>query len=63
MISKGDVPLPGALAPLLKAGEIVIWDNLQAHKSPALHEAIKRCDATIPMLPRYSPDLNPTEMP
>lgn len=49
------------LAPLLKAGDIVIWDNLQAHKSPVVHEAIKRCGATIQMLPPYSPDFNPIE--
>ena len=49
------------LAPLLKKGDIVIWDNLQAHKSPMVHEAIQRCGATIQMLPPYSPDLNPIE--
>lgn len=49
------------LTPLLKEGDIVIWDNLQAHKSPVVHEAIKRCGATIALLPPYSPDLNPIE--
>lgn len=49
------------LAPLLKKGDIVIWDNLQAHKSPVVHDAIRRCGATIELLPPYSPDLNPIE--
>jgi transposase len=49
------------LAPLLKKGDVVIWDNLQAHKSPVVRDAIERCGATIRMLPPYSPDWNPIE--
>ncbi len=49
------------LAPTLKAGDIVIMDNLPAHKSPIAEMAIlpRRLGG---FLPPYSPDLNPIEM-
>ena len=50
------------LAPTLKRKEIVIMDNLSAHKVPGIREAIEAAGATLRYLPPYSPDLNPIEM-
>jgi transposase len=49
------------LAPALRPGDIVIMDNLPAHKGPAIGHAIEACGATLLYLPPYSPDLNPIE--
>ena len=51
------------LAPTLKRNDIVVIDNLPAHKAPAIGEAIEARGATLRYLPKYSPDLNPIEMP
>jgi transposase len=51
------------LAPTLKRGDIVVIDNLPAHKVPGAKEAIEAAGATLQYLPQYSPDLNPIEMP
>ena len=45
------------LVPTLKAGDIVIMDNLGSHKRPA----IRSVGARLLFLPPYSPDLNPIE--
>jgi transposase len=50
------------LAPTLKAGDIVVMDNLPAHKPDAVRAAIEAKGATLRYLPPYSPDLNPIEM-
>jgi transposase len=50
------------LAPALNEGDIVIMDNLAAHKSPTAEAAIKARGAWVLFLPPYSPDLNPIEM-
>jgi len=50
------------LAPELKPGDIVIMDNLPAHKVHGVQEAIDAAGATLLYLPPYSPDLNPIEM-
>lgn len=50
-----------ALAPTLGPGDIVIMDNLAAHKVADLGEAIAARRARILHLPPYSPDLNPIE--
>ncbi len=44
------------LAPTLKAGDIVIMDNLPAHKVAGIREAIERVGAKLLYLPPYSPD-------
>jgi transposase len=49
------------LAPVLRPGDIVIMDNLAAHKVVGVREAIETCGATLLYLPPYSPDLNPIE--
>jgi transposase len=52
-----------SLAPTLKPKDIVIMDNLGAHKVPGIRAAIEAAGATLRYLPQYSPDLNPIEMP
>lgn len=49
------------LAPTLQAGDLVILDNLPAHKSAAAEAAIRAKGAWLLFLPPYSPDLNPIE--
>ena len=51
------------LAPTLKRKDIVMIDNLPAHKAAGVREAIEARGATLRYLPKYSPDLNPIEMP
>ena len=50
------------LVPTLSPGDIVIMDNLSAHKSPAVRHAIEAAGAELRFLPPYSPDFNPIEM-
>jgi len=45
----------------LKAGDIVIMDNLGSHKAAAIRTAIRSVGARLLFLPPYSPDLNPIE--
>ena len=49
------------LAPRLRAGDIVLLDNLRAHKAPAARALIEARGATVKFLPPYSPDFNPIE--
>jgi len=49
------------LCPILKAGDVVVMDNLSAHKAPAVQEWIEKAGAEVLYLPPYSPDLNPIE--
>jgi transposase len=49
------------LVPELKAGDVVIWDNLKPHKNPAVIEAVEAVGARVMPLPVYSPDLTPIE--
>lgn len=50
------------LAPTLSPGDIVVMDNLPAHKPAAVRAAIEARGARLRYLPPYSPDLNPIEM-
>ena len=50
------------LTPTLAPGDIVVMDNLPAHKPGAVRAAIEAAGATLRYLPPYSPDLNPIEM-
>jgi transposase len=50
------------LASTLSPGDIVIMDNLPAHKSVAVRQAIEAVGAELRFLPPYSPDFNPIEM-
>jgi len=49
------------LAPTLRPGDIVIMDNLPAHKVDGARAAIEGVGATLLFLPPYSPDFNPIE--
>ena len=50
------------LAPILAPGDIVILDNLPAHKPVAIRQAVEAAGAEMVFLPPYSPDFNPIEM-
>ena len=50
------------LAPTLRRGDVVVLDNLPAHKVPGVREAIAARRAQIFYLPPYSPDMNPIEL-
>jgi transposase len=47
--------------PTLHPGDIMIMDNLRAHKAARIREAIKQTGARRQHLPPYSPDLSPIE--
>jgi len=49
------------LAPSLSPGDVVVMDNLPAHKVAGARAAIARAGATLLFLPPYSPDFNPIE--
>lgn len=49
------------LAPTLVQGDIVVMDNLPAHKGAAVRNAIQLRGASLLLLPPYSPDFNPIE--
>ena len=48
--------------PTLTPGDIVILDNLNAHKVSGVREAIETAQAQLFYLPPYSPDFNPIEL-
>ena len=50
------------LVPELDPGDIVVMDNLPAHKVAGIRQAIEAAGATLLYLPPYSPDCNPIEM-
>jgi len=51
----------GVLAPALRPGDVVVFDNLAAHLKPGVAEAIERAGASVLPLPPYSPDYSPIE--
>ena len=50
------------MAPELRPGDLVIMDNLPAHRISGVREAIEKAGASLLLLPPYSPDFNPIEM-
>ena len=50
------------LGPTLRAGDIVVCDNLAAHRDAEAQRLIEARGAQLLFLPAYSPDLNPIEM-
>ena len=66
-----DGPMDGAsflayveqiLVPTLQPGDMVMADNLAAHKVDGVRHAIEAAGATLRFLPPYSPDFNPIEL-
>jgi transposase len=49
------------LAPGLRPGQVVVMDNLSAHKGAAIRELIEAAGGRVLFLPAYSPDFNPIE--
>src|SRR3712207_2191049 len=49
------------LAPDLKGGQIIVVDNLNAHKGERVRELIEERGCELPYLPPYAPDFNPIE--
>ena len=50
------------LVKALRAGDVVVMDNLSSHKGRAVAQAIEAVGAEVRYLPPYSPDLNPIEL-
>jgi transposase len=50
------------LVPTLRRGDVVVLDNLAAHKQPEVRNAIEAAGAQLRFLPPYSPDFNPIEL-
>jgi len=50
------------LVPTLRAGDLVILDNLASHRGDDIRRAIEGAGATLRFLPPYSPDFNPIEL-
>ena len=53
--------LEHVLCPHLKPGQLVVMDNLGAHKVDGVRELIEQTGASLCYLPPYSPDFNPIE--
>jgi transposase len=51
------------LVPTLRPNDIVVMDNCRVHLVAGIREAIEKTRATLRYLPKYSPDLNPIELP
>src|SRR6201998_3353362 len=51
------------LVPTLRRNDIVVMDNCRIHLAPAIAQAIEKAQASVRYLPKYSPDLNPIELP
>ena len=50
------------LVPKLQGGQVLVLDNLPAHKSAEVDRLVESAGARVLRLPPYSPDLNPIEM-
>ena len=53
--------LEGVLAPTLSPGQVVVMDNLSAHKGGRVKEILEGAGCELVYLPPYSPDFNPIE--
>lgn len=49
------------LVPELRPGQVVVFDNLAAHKRPAITAAIEQAGCRVMLLPPYTPEWNPIE--
>ncbi len=50
-----------ALVPTLRPGQVVVLDNLSAHRDAGVRRLVEAAGCTLAVLPPYSPDLNPIE--
>lgn len=50
-----------ALVPVLRSGDVVVWDNLTPHKGERVRRQVEQAGAKLMPLPPYSPDLSPIE--
>jgi len=50
------------LRPTLKAGDVIVLDNLGAHRASRIEEITEECRARVIWLPPYSPDFSPIEL-
>jgi transposase len=57
-----DTYVERVLVPTLRPGQVVVWDNLSAHKSVRARAAIEAAGCAVVFLPAYSPDFNPIEL-
>ena len=48
--------------PEVRPGDMLVWDNLGAHKTKGVRKLVEKAGASIVFLPPYSPDLNPIEL-
>ena len=53
--------LVGRLETSLRAGDVVVMDNVSSHKVAGVRQAIEQAGAQVRYLPPFSPDLNPIE--
>jgi transposase len=53
--------LAQVLTPALRPGQVVVMDNLNAHKGERVRELVETCGCELLFLPAYSPDFSPTE--
>jgi transposase len=56
-----DVFINQLLLPQLRAGDVLLLDNLPAHKASDVEQSVKRARAELIWLPAYSPDFSPNE--
>jgi transposase len=57
-----DAYVERVLRPTIKPGEVVVLDNLAAHKASCIEQVTQECGATVIWLSPYSPDFSPIEM-
>jgi len=50
------------LRPTLKRGDVIVLDNLGAHRASRIEEIARSCGARVIWLPPYSPDFSPIEL-
>ncbi len=50
------------LRPTLKVGDVIVLDNLGAHRASRIEEIVGSCGAQVIWLPPYSPDFSPIEL-
>ena len=51
-----------AVVPHIGPGDVLVWDNLGAHRRARVRDLVEMAGASILFLPPYSPDLNPIEL-